>query len=148
MNNKMLTFGICLLLLFIIFISGCITEEKDNEKERIVLKDAPTTLNDTDQNQEIAVIISNIEEGVRWSDWRFQVSKDGNTYYVIGFNTPEPNLKIICRKGIEKNDSVLWEPGETVWFYEDGANYESGTYFYCKIVHVGDMIIDLSVKVY
>ena len=153
MNNKILTFSICLLLLLTIFFSGCITEEdkKTEPEDPIVLKDAPTKLNDTDQNQEIAFIELKYGDKLKWSDLKFQISKDGATYYIIDFNTPQPNLNIICRKGIEKNDIYLWEPGETIWFYEDGADYEPGTYFYCKIIHNPSRappLLDSYVKVY
>ncbi len=152
MNKKVLAFVICALILFSILTSGCITEEKDKDNEPedpVVLKDAPTKLNETDQNQEIAIIEHNSEDKFTWYDWRFQISKDGNIYYRIVFNTTEPNLKIICEKE-NIGDDVYWDEGEKIWFYEDGANYEPGTYFYCKMVHMSSKgpYFDLFVKVY
>ncbi len=152
MKKKMLAFGICALILFSILNSGCITEDNDNKESEpsgpITLNDAPTTLNKTDKDQRIAFLLMS-GEPVKKGDLRFQMSKDGATYYIIETGTTQPTLKIKCEK-VEIDADRYWGIGETIWFYEDGANYEPGTYFYCKIIHASSLspAIDLRIMVY
>ena len=144
------------IILFSILTSGCITEDDDDQESEpsgpVTLNDAPTVLNETNRNQSIAFVLMSYGDTIKWADMKIQISKDGNTYYVITFNSVISHpLNITCEP-IGNNENVTrWEPGEKIWFYEDSGNYEPGTYFYCMIVHTSSSaapILDSRVMVY
>ena len=145
MKNKIIALGICALILFAVFISGCTDDEKEDkeeEEEENGNGEVPTAIFELEHRDELnstlgqnlTMVYHKSGDSVKWSDLRIQISNDGVTFYLMKFNEESP-INVIMTKGVNIGDEILFEVGESIFFKEGSKNWNALNDFYIILVH-------------
>ena len=138
--------------MLLVGFTGCLGNDDNGNDEELVptasLKlQTKDELNTRDQNQDLAMLSHRSGDNIIWSDLKFLISKDGDTFFIIEFDTVETNLNVLMTKGLNIADDVLFEVGESIYFAEDGDDWDEANDFYLKIAHTpsSSLIFDESI---
>jgi flagellin-like protein len=120
------------LYVWVTSLSGADEEVAPTASLKLTTRDE---LNDTAQDQDFAMLSHRSGDNMKWSDMKFQISDDGGTFFIIEPDVTQTNLNVLMTKGDNIGDKDLFEVGESIYFAEDGADWDAADDFYLKIVH-------------